>query len=345
MVKKSLVIVYHWFPHYRGLLFSELSKIFNLKLVGDKVSNYENLRLMDLKKFNFHNVKNLWIGPFLFQKGLISYIRNSSRKNFIFLADWRFISTWIILIFFKKDNSIVGWTHGISNNDFFFLKFLKYIYYGLFDEIFTYNETASNILNEARISSKPIYNANSLMDELPRKNGFETDWLFVGRITEERLIINFINEMANNIGILNDTVFHIIGPCNFSDKILKIISKNNLKDNVTYYGEIYDWTKIKEISKSCKYFIHPTDTGLSALLALNLNLFLFTHDDLNSHKPEIEAILESKRIITYKKNQLSLSTLILDKKSLNRDIDLVNKVRVKWSINNQIKIIKQYYYG
>ena len=84
----------------------------------------------------------------------------------------------------------------------------------MFDEIFTYNETASNILNEQGFL-KPIYNANSLMDELPRKNGFETDWLFVGRITEERLIINLIYEMANNIGILNDTVFRIIGPLQF----------------------------------------------------------------------------------------------------------------------------------
>ena len=36
MAKKSLIVTYHWFHHYRDFIFNEISKKFDLKLIGDK---------------------------------------------------------------------------------------------------------------------------------------------------------------------------------------------------------------------------------------------------------------------------------------------------------------------
>jgi hypothetical protein len=52
MAKKSLIVTYHWFHHYRDFIFNEISKKFDLKLIGDKKSRYQNLKLMDLISYN-----------------------------------------------------------------------------------------------------------------------------------------------------------------------------------------------------------------------------------------------------------------------------------------------------
>ncbi|MDC3130448.1 glycosyltransferase, partial [Bacteroidota bacterium] len=290
MTKKSLSIVYHWFPHYRYFIFNEISKNFNLKLIGDKKSRYNNLKLMDLKSFNFFKIQNIWFGPFLYQLGLIKIIKKNNCSNYIFLADWKFISTWIILIFFKRNNLFIGWTHGISDSDFFFIKYAKRRYYNLFDEILTYNEQASNKLNSLKIKSRPIYNSLQNFPYLPKKSGKENDWIFVGRIIKERLLSEFITKI--NKSDLGRTKFHIIGPCDFKKDLEKLIEINGLKNQVILYGAIYDLDQIINISKSCKYFIHPSDVGLSALLAINLNLILYTHDNFKTHKPEIESAIQ-----------------------------------------------------
>ncbi|MEC9303163.1 MAG: hypothetical protein VYD59_01835 [Bacteroidota bacterium] len=345
MAKKSLNIIYHWFPHYREILFLEISNIFNLKLIGANKTNYNNLKLINHDKFNFFEVKNIWIGPFLYQKGLISYIKNCKDKRFVFLGDWKFITTWIILIFFSSNKKFIAWTHGVNEKDFILLKFIKYIYYSMFAEVITYNEKASSRLNKLGIISRPIYNANTLPFELPKKTGEEVNWLFVGRITRDRLIIEFINEMIKSKNKLNNVIFHIIGPCDFSEEIYELISLNNFNQHVVYHGVIYNQNTIINISKSCKYFIHPSDIGLSALLALNLNLILFTHDDIPNHKPEIEPLVDSNRILKYRKNHLSIDSLFSKQKSFSPNYELIRQNQVKWSISNQVSIFKKLFCG
>ena len=344
MAKKSLIIIYHWFPHYRDFIFNEISKNFDLKLIGDKKSRYQNLKLMDLKSYNFKKVKNIWLGPFLYQLGLIKIIKENNDSNYIFLADWKFISTWIILIFFKRNNLFFAWTHGISISDSFLIKNIKRIYYSFFDEILTYNEQASKTLNSLKINSRPIYNSLENFNFLPVKSGEEKDWLFVGRIIKERLLCDFILSMSKEV--ISNTIFHIIGPCDFKKELESLIEKNDLKNKIILHGAIYDFNEIINISKSCKYFIHPSDVGLSALLAVNLNLILYTHDDFNTHKPEIEAAIQSKRIITFKKtDNINLQPLFsVNNININDNYNL-KEVISKWSVINQINILNKLLYA
>ena len=343
MAKKSLIVIYHWFPHYRDFIFNEISKKFDLKLIGDKKSRYQNLKLMDLRSYNFKKVKNIWLGPFLYQLGLIKIIKENNDSNYIFLADWKFISTWIILIFFKRNNLFFGWTHGISNSDSFFIKKIKKIYYSLFDEILTYNEQASKILNSLKINSRPIYNSLQDFPFLAEKSGKENDWLFVGRIIKERLLSEFIINL--NKEVLSDRIFHIIGPCDFKKELESLIEKKGLKNRIILHGAIYDLNEIINISKSCKYFIHPSDVGLSALLAVNLNLILYTHDDFNTHKPEIEAAIQSKRIVTFKKTDNINLQPLFSVNNINTNNHYNLKIVIsKWSVINQINILNQLLY-
>ena len=343
MSKKKLTIVYHWFPHYRKNLFYHINKAFDLKLIGDNKSNYNNLSLMSLKNYTFHKVNNIWIGPFLFQKGLISFFRKDNNKNYIFLADWKFISNWIIIIFFKGRKNIYGWTHGISKSDSSFLILIKKIYYRLFDKIITYNEEASEVLNNLKITAIPIYNSLDRFDNFQIKTGYEKDWIFVGRILRERLIEEFLIEMSKNKSNLGSIVFHIIGPCDFKDELIKNIQDLGLSNNVILYGEIYEFKEILKISKSCKYFIHPSDVGLAALLSLSLNLDLYTHNKISNHKPEIEAVIQAKKVTFFNQNSSfgvkNLIRLINLSKPSSDDYQMVKEVLDKWSVQNQIEIL------
>ena len=340
MAKKSLIIIYHWFPHYRDFIFNEISENFNLQLIGDTKSRYENLKLMDLKSYNFKKVKNIWLGPFLYQLGLIKIIRANRSSNFIFLADWKFISTWIILIFFKKNNLFYGWSHGITNSNSFLIRIIKRLYYGLFDEILTYNEQASKKLNLLKINSRSIYNSLQNFPFLPEKSGKENDWLFVGRITKERLLSELIERI--NKKDFGDRIFHIIGPCDFSIELERLIEIKGLKGRIILHGAIYDINEIINISKSCRYFVHPSDVGLSAILSVNLNLILFTHDNFNTHKPEIEAAVQSKRVLTFKKTDLINLQPLFSVNNINtNNYNNLKEVIFKWSVKNQINILNQ----
>jgi glycosyltransferase involved in cell wall biosynthesis len=337
MVKKPLNVIYHWFPHYREPIFSQINDAFDLTLVGDVVTNYESLKLLDITKFNFIRVRNKWFGPFLFQVGLFSYIKHNNDKNFIFLADWKFLATWFVLLFIrKKDKKFIGWTHGLSSGN----KFIQLIYYRLFDEILTYNETAARLLNSKGVKSRPIYNSINYSNKIPKKTGDEINWIFIGRIIKNRLLEHIFIDMSKNKKDLGSTIFHIVGPCDYLDELKDTIGNLQLKDHVVFHGEIYDFNVILDISSGCKYFIHPSDVGLSALLAIKLNLILFTHNNFNTHKPEFEASLETGMLKTYSyRNDVQVSQLLNSTENIEINSAIVQKIANKWSIENQILIL------
>ena len=80
-------------------------------------------------------------------------------------------------------------------------------------------------------------------------------------------------------------------------------------------------------------------------MAVNLNLILYTHDDFNTHKPEIEAAIQSKRIITFKKtDNINLQPLFsVNNININDNYNL-KEVISKWSVINQINILNQLLY-
>lgn len=341
MVKKSVTIIYHWYPHYRQKIFLAMKNEFDLTLIGGVNSNYRNLKLMDLNTFNFKEVGNNWIGPFLFQKGLIQTLRFSKSDNFVFLADWKFISTWIFILFFKRKNvKYIGWTHGISQKNNSLLKIIKLIFYSRFDEIITYNEEAADYLVSRNINAVPIYNSLQEDFQVVQKNGKEKDWIFIGRILETRRIIDFIKVMGENLNEINDTKFHIVGPTDNKEFLEKTILSNGLQNNVVYHGPIYNFNNLIELSKECKYFIHPSDVGLAALLALNLNLILFTHDNFSTHKPEVEVSKQSGMLLTFDNhNGINIEKLIENKFDLIPS-DRWLHILKKWSVKNQIQNFK-----
>lgn len=349
MDAKRVLVVYHWLPHYRIRLFRKLSRNFNFEFVADVKSNYDSLEVYSGKDVLHHKVKNHWIGPFLWQQGLINLNLNYSPSHIIFLADWKFLTVWYYLIARRGNGEYtIGWTHGLSARDSIFIKIIKRFYYKLFDEVWTYDEAATDRLKELNIFSRPIYNSigDSLEIELDGKSIFR-DIMFSGRITVSRAknIIFFVtknfvmSDALRNAGIRMEVVGDGAGI-----KILReFILNNELGTTVNLHGPVYSLDDLFRISKNCGMMVFPSDVGLAAITALQLGLKVLTHGNVESHKPEFEALLQAEALSKLRLEDYTTQELLQELNS-GAALDEYKRKEVlrKWSLDNQVELIKEY---
>lgn len=296
MARQKLIVVYHWLPHYRESVFREMDKEYDVVFLADVKTRYANLKLAKTKDLCVVRLHNVWIGPFLWQRGLLGFLHRNKFDRIVFLADWKFLSTWLALILFRRSVNI-GWTHGISSRENPLQKGLKLRFYRLFSHIWTYNESAAALLQSRALDALPVYNSNGAATRLNPSQKGNNDLLFVGRVLEERKLaeaISFLfiqNHFAHRL--------HIVGDGPDIPRLKRLVEQGAVQDCVVFHGAIYDESEIAAIARSCSVFLHPTDIGLSALTALKLGLKVFTHSNNHLHKPEFEALQQSDGIFGF----------------------------------------------
>ena len=85
-MRPRIAVVYHWLPHYRESVFREMDKEHNVVFVADVKTRYANLKLAETNGLSVVQLQNVWIGPFLWQRGL-GLLRREEIDRIVFLAD------------------------------------------------------------------------------------------------------------------------------------------------------------------------------------------------------------------------------------------------------------------
>lgn len=342
---KRICLIYNYAHHYRTNIFTLMDNEFPIDFYfGDK---YLDVKKMDYSLLNNFRkeVRNITflIKPIYFQVGVLRLLFIRDYKLFLMLGESICVSTWLMLflskIFRKR---IYLWSHGWYGKETKFRKLAKKFFFSLADGIFLYGNYAKNLMikegfNENKLHV--IYNSLSYDKQLVerKKNkmsnifvdkftNYNKNLIFVGRLTKIKkldLIIDALKILKLNNKLYN---FTFIGEGEEMSNLVNLAKKNNLQDNIWFYGATYDENELSNLIYNADLCVSPGNVGLTAIHAMTYGVPVITHNYFEYQMPEFEAIIENQTgaFFTYN-NSSSLAQVIKDWFDNNPDRERVRQ--------------------
>lgn len=336
--KPTVAIVYHYFAHYRAPVLRELadSASYEYRLISDlKAKNPSNKVLgtdffdaleRDHPSASWIRIRNHWLGPLLWQSGLLKQVMRKDLHSVIFLGDAFFVSTWLASIVARMTGKrVFYWTHGIYGREskpklWFRLSFYRVASAGLF----LYGNYAKNLLIEKGFSSDRLYNIFNSLDYRKQKklreglNREKADQVkerlfgdhshypiafFVGRLTPEKklgLVIDAFLQLhaeGQKINLL------LIGGGSVESDLRNRVPAE-LQSHVKFFGACHDENVLAEMIYACDVCASPGNIGLTAMHSLVYGTPVVTHDDGRWQGPEFEAIQDDVSGTLFSRDEL-----------------------------------------
>lgn len=295
--------------HYRAPIYRLMDKELNCDFyIGDKVSS-------SIKKMNYDELlgfkkelKNYYlIGNTYWQKGAIQTFF-SSYKNYIITGEPNCLSTWLILLLARiTSKKTFLWTHGWYGRETRMKKFVKKIYFGLANHVLLYGEYACDLMIKEGFKPNKlhcIYNSLDYDTQVKVRKSLKKTEIFnkkfgndypvlcyVGRIQKVKRLDMLIESMVilkNNHKRPVNLV--IVGKESEDTDIAERVKKNELSDNVWFYGSSYDENELGTIFFNASLCVSPGNVGLTAIHALTYGCPVITHSNFSKQMPEFEVI-------------------------------------------------------
>ncbi|MCU1302741.1 MAG: glycosyl transferase family 1 [Candidatus Sulfotelmatobacter sp.] len=113
------------------------------------------------------------------------------------------------------------------------------------------------------------------------KKGDEKGILFVGRLRKNnqlQLLIRVITRIRDTDGL--PLSLHVIGT---GEEAARLREEARNCPWIVFYGGVYDFSRIRDVSLNCFLGCYPGNAGLSVEHMMSLSLAVITHDDLQAH--------------------------------------------------------------
>lgn len=321
--RRRVIFVYPYIPHYRKPVFEELaaSERLDCEFWSDVVPEVPNLRVLvpgnlstgEAINSRWLGIKNRWFfRHFLWQSGVIPEIFRRPDATYVFLGNMYYVSTWVATLLIKlRHGKVYYWTHGVRKRERGLKGILRVAFYSLADGIFLYGERAKTLLvsmgnNPAKLhlvynsldyaSQNNVYHSLVERDQVQVRRSYDfEDWekvvITAGRLTRAKrvdLLIDAIYELRQSSTML--IKLYIVGDGPERKLLERQVNALGIQDCVVMYGECYDEKKMGELLYLADVACIAGDIGLFAMHALTFGTPVITHDDLDSQKPEYEAI-------------------------------------------------------
>lgn len=330
-----IAIIYPYFAHYRGPIIKKLSE--------DKENEYvflggtktpKGLKSVKIHNFdedkNFIRLKNFWISDcFLFQTGLIKVLESNDFDILVFFGDWKYLSYWkAVKHFTKKNTPCLFWSHGVLKNNEGFNNKLKYRFFNIFEKGgFLYSSSAKEVMKSSGYDKElsVIYNSLDYINQkkyLEYKNYKTTEKLFSneypylifsGRfipIRKLNLLLESIKELKNK-GVYLNLLLVGNGP---TEKELKSqVRMLKIDKQVNFYGACYDELLMSKLFKESECCVFPGPIGLTLIHAMTYGVPVVTNDNIEGHKPEIDAFIPNQTGVLFKDNDSNSLSLAIEK--------------------------------
>ena len=257
---KKIVIVQNILPHYRISLYNELSKHYNVIVIHS--GNFNNSKKQLFKTIQ---LKSLKVGPFNFQKKLISTISKESPSAIIAMFD----ITWPVSFFllFRNKEKMIWW--GLDEGRSKISLYIKLLIAKLNRPVIFYHSSIMNKFINLGLKKDICFVANNTFHIENRVKAFKYSkkhLLFVGTVRKRKkldICIDAFNKVNNS---LEDKMnFIIIGEGQekaiLEEKIR--ISKNS--SFIHFVGQINEPEQLKKYYKHAIASISYGQAGLSVL--------------------------------------------------------------------------------
>ncbi len=324
-----VVIVYHWYPHYRQpiceLLCRQEAPGPEYTIVSDTNSILPGLKLIDPEKayikvseggLRWKFIRNIYLGnKFIWQKGLLKLAWSGDNDCLILLGDMCFLSSWPAVVLARlRGKRVLSWTHGFYGNEKWFKKFVREMFYRLFHGHLLYGNWSRKLMIEMGFDPDELYVVfNSLDYDSQRKlrEGIGPDkvkavrnelfahpelpvLLFIGRLTEQKRL-DMLIDAAGMLHFRDRPVnVLIVGEGIARQSLERQAAELKIEDAVVFFGACHNEQILAPLIMASDVCVSPGDVGLTAMHAMVYGTPVITHDNPTRQMPEFEAIVEGK---------------------------------------------------
>lgn len=358
----KILVVYHYFPHYRLPVLKALSNQENIDLEYTFLSGstadipINILRKADFTGLNFISVKNRWFfGKILWQTKVLWYSISNEYDCIIYLGNPNFITTWLGAFFARLTGKpVLFWTHGFLKSKSFSDKIRK-IFFSIPNALLLYgNKAKDNLISRGFNIDRlfVIYNSLDFENQIKIKQTINEKvvfklkcklfknpnlpvLLFIGRLTQQKKLLDIIEvtQMLHNEGIPVNVLF--VGDGAMREELIKSIELKLLSDYFTFFGECHKEEQLAQLITLSDLCVSPGEVGLTAIHSLVYGTPVITHDSEKFQMPEYEAVVDGVTGGLYEFNSLD-SLFLKVKEWLIKD----NLQEIK---DNCFKMINDYY--
>ena len=317
-------------------------------------------------------VKGLWFKEILFwQFRVLSICFFKYFDKAIFLGDAYCLSTWIAATVCRlRRIDVIFWGHGLYDNENWFKKRFRILFFSLADKHLLYERRAKKIMANERFDKDKLYvifnsldfNNHKVLREkykfIEKKNVFyklpNPDYpiiIFIGRLTSAKRI-DVLIEAALKINKKNVKINVVIVGDGIERKYLETIGKEGLdKGWLIFKGACYDEEQNAKYLSAADLCVSPGNVGLTGVYSLTFGTPVATHDDMSNQMPEADAIIEGSNGFFFKKNNSSnLAKKLEGWFSVNKDPNelyknCINIIDTYYNPNYQLKVFKRILYN
>lgn len=362
---QKLCIVYNFAQLYREPIFKLIDSEWDCDwYFGKNTTDIKGMHQDALKRTTYVDNRHL-IGPLEWQDGIGRLMRDNRYDRYLMLGEPMVLSTWWNLLqrrLFYPRKRIYLWSHGWYGREGFAKKWLKRIFFGMADHVFTYGEYArKEAIKQGFDGSKitPIHNSldhnyqQALRSKLIKSNiyysHFGNDYptlIFIGRLT----YIKRLDQLLDAMALLNQKSekynLVLIGTGEAEPELKARVKKMNLDNQVWFYGSCYDDSKNAQLIYDADLCVAPGNVGLTAMHTMVFGTPVLTHNDFAWQMPEFEAILPGKTGGFFQRGDVAaLATAIHDWFVSHPDRESVRRACYKeidtfWTPEYQLSILK-----
>lgn len=227
----------------------------------------------------------------------------------------------------RKNVKTILWGHGQSANDGTWRAWPRKSLARRADGLITYGEGARQRLIESGFDPNSCFVAPNSIDQTPiqsarenliqkygsiestrsalrRELNITSDFivLFVARLEELRRVDVLLRAIAKckSNGVIIEAI--IVGEGPNRSTLEQLARELQIENQIKWTGAIYDESELARRFLASDVFVFPSYMGLSALHAFGYGLPVITGDNLASHGPEAEAVVDGKTGLTFRHN-------------------------------------------
>lgn len=298
--------------HYRMAIYLLMEQKLNVDFY------FGDCRPGDIKKIekgSLNNCKNelknfVLKEPVYWQIGAIS-LAFKPYDVYLTPGDIWCISTWIVSLLCRiRGKKVYFWTHGWYGKENYLTKIIKKIFLRIPNGCFLYGEYAKQLMiangfRDEKLSV--IYNSLNYEEQYKLRGKLDNSLtlfnhfgninqtlLFIGRLTKVKklelliLAISELKKQGRNFNLV------LIGDGEMKAELEQLTLKENINENVWFYGECYDEKELSDIIYNSDLCISPGNVGLTAIHAMSFGTPVITHNNFPYQMPEFEAVLPGK---------------------------------------------------
>ena len=306
----TICCIYNSGPHYRWPIFKALADNFDIDFCfGANTVYTKSIKTFDYDKLpGFTRLlrNRRLLGKFYWQSGALRQVFKPYRQ-YILLGEAYCASSWVILLFARLlRKRTICWTHGWYGRESGAKRLISSWFYGMFDEILTYNDYARRLLIAGGLKADKIGVIGNSLDSARHKamrpslcktdiyrahfNNSLPTLLYCGRIQK----IKQLNLLIDAAALLKsediDVNIALVGKDSEDVGLDKMVEQAGIVERVWFYGPCYDENKLGELFYNAAACVSPGNVGLTAVHALSFGCPVITHDDFTQQMPEFECI-------------------------------------------------------